>query len=130
MDSQPNSNRSPNRAASFGYAFQGIAHVFKTQPNARIHLLVTLSVAALGLWLGVGRLEWAILALAVGLVWVSEFMNTAVEAVIDLACPQVHPLAKAGKDTAAAAVLLAAGAAALAGALVLGPPLWARLTGN
>jgi diacylglycerol kinase len=115
------------RADSFRFAFHGLGHVLKTQPNARIHSAVTLAVAALGWWLGVGRMEWAVLGLAVGLVWASEFMNTAIEAVIDLTCPQMHPLAKTGKDVAAAGVLLAAGAAALAGLLVLGPPLWARV---
>ena len=115
------------RVISFRYAFAGLSYVLRTQPNARIHVAVTLIVAALGAWLGLGRLEWAVLGLAVGLVWVSEFMNTALEAVIDLTSPQAHPLAKAGKDVAAAGVLLAAAAAALAGLLVLGPPLWARL---
>jgi diacylglycerol kinase len=124
------SPRSASRAASFRYAFHGVSYVFKTQANARIHAAVMLGVVALGLWLRVGRLEWAVLGLAFGLVWASEFMNTAFEAVIDLASPQVHPLAKAGKDVAAAGVLLAAGAAAAAGLLVLGPPLWARLSGG
>jgi diacylglycerol kinase (ATP) len=123
-------SRSGSRTASFRYAFHGVGYVLKTQANARIHAAATLGVLALGLWLRVGRLEWAVLGLAVGLVWASEFMNTAFEAVIDLASPQVHPLAKAGKDAAAAGVLLAAGSAAVAGLLVLGPPLWARLSGG
>ncbi len=115
------------RVVSFRYAFSGVGYVLKTQPNARIHTVFTLLVVALGAWLGVGRLEWAVLWLAIGLVWASEFMNTALEALIDLASPQVHPLAKAGKDVAAAGVLLAAGAATVVGLLVLGPPLWARV---
>lgn len=67
------------------------------------------------------------LILAIGLVWSAEFMNTAVEAVVDLASPSRHPLAGAAKDTGAAAVLVAAAAAALVGFLVLGPPLWQKL---
>jgi diacylglycerol kinase len=81
----------------------------------------------LGLWLGLGRLEWAIIVLTVGLVWMAEFVNTALEAVVDLASPDLHPLAKVGKDVAAAAVLVGACTAVVVGLLVLGPPLWARL---
>jgi diacylglycerol kinase len=61
------------------------------------------------------------------MVFTAEFLNTAIEAVVDLASPQKHPLAKVGKDVGAAAVLIAALAAILVGLLILGPPLWARL---
>jgi diacylglycerol kinase len=88
------------------------------------------AVTALGLWLGLGRLEWAVIVLAVGLVWMAEFVNTALEAVVDLASPDLHPLAKIGKDVAAAAVLVGAITAVVVGLLVLGPPLWLRLFGH
>ena len=86
-----------------------------------------MAVTALGLWLGLGRLEWAVIVLAVGLVWMAEFVNTALEAVVDLASPDLHPLAKIGKDVAAAAVLVGAITAVVVGLLVLGPALWLRL---
>jgi diacylglycerol kinase len=124
------SNRAASRFASFSHALAGVGHVVRTQPNARIHILVTLGVVSLGLWLGVGRLEWAVLGMAIGLVWACECFNTAVEAVVDLASPDLHPLARIGKDAAAGGVLMAAGAAALAGLLILGPPLWAHLSGG
>jgi diacylglycerol kinase len=60
------------------------------------------------------------------MVFTAEFINTAIEAVVDLASPVNHPLAKVGKDVGAGAVLVAALAAALVGLLILGPPLWAR----
>jgi diacylglycerol kinase len=113
--------------ASFRYAFAGWAHVLHTQPNARLHAAATAAVVALAAWLGLGRTEWAVLALTVALVWVTECVNTALESVVDLASPGWHPLARAAKDTAAAAVLVAALAAVVVGLLLLGPPLWARL---
>ncbi len=61
------------------------------------------------------------------MVFTAEFINTAIEAVVDLASPAHHPLAKVGKDVGAAAVLVAALAAILVGLLILGPPLWAKL---
>jgi len=70
-----------------------------------------------------------VLLLTIGLVWTAEFLNTALEAVVDLASPQQHPLARIGKDVGAAAVLIAALIAVLTGLLILGPPLWMRLFG-
>jgi diacylglycerol kinase len=102
--------------------------MLRTQRNAWIHAVLSTLVFVLGLWLGLGRLEWAIIVLTIGLVWMAEFVNTALEAVVDLASPDLHPLARVGKDVAAAAVLVGAGTAVLVGLLVLGPPLVARLS--
>jgi diacylglycerol kinase len=121
-------NRAPSRLDSFRYAFAGWWYMLRTQRNAWIHAVISTLVFALGLWLGLGRLEWAIIVLTVGLVWISEFVNTALEAVVDLASPDLHPLAKVGKDVAAAAVLVGAATAVLVGVLILGPPLWQRLS--
>ncbi len=101
--------------------------MLRTQRNAWIHALASLSVFALSLWLGLNRLEWAVIVLTVGLVWMAEFVNTALEAVVDLASPDLHPLAKVGKDVAAAAVLVGAMTAVVVGLLVLGPPLWMKV---
>ena len=116
--------------ASLRHAIAGLGHMLRTQPNARIHAAITLSVIILGVWLDLGRIEWAILWLAIGVVWATEFVNTALEVLVDLASPDVHPLAKIGKDVAAGAVLLAAGATAVAGLFILGPPLWVRIIGS
>ncbi|NDJ54046.1 MAG: diacylglycerol kinase family protein [Chloroflexi bacterium] len=126
MDSQPK-KRSANRIDSFRHAFAGWWYVLRTQENAWIHGVATILVFGLGLWLGLQAIEWALIVLSIGLVWTSEFINTALEAVVDLASPDIHPLAKVGKDVAAAAVLLGAATAALVGVLVLGPPLIARV---
>jgi len=122
--------RSLSRLAAFSHAFAGWWYVIRTQRNAWIHTLASLTVVALGLWLELERLAWAILFLAIGLVWLAEFLNTALEAVVDLASPEHHPLARVGKDVGAAAVLIAAVTSLLVGLLVLGPPLWAKLAGG
>jgi diacylglycerol kinase len=101
--------------------------VLRSQRNAWIHAVATVCVVAAGLWLGVDRLSWALLLSAIGGVWLAEFLNTALEAVVDLASPEHHPLARVGKDVGAAAVLIAALTAAMIGVLVLGPPALARL---
>lgn len=114
---------------SFGYAFSGIAYLLRSQQNARIHAAITLVVIGLGIWLRLTGPQWAVLVLAMGLVWSAETVNTALEILVDLASPQVDPAAKSVKDLAAAAVLLAAIAAAAVGVLVMGPALVRRALG-
>lgn len=116
-----------SRATSFGYAFEGWWYVLKTQHNAWIHAVISAAVFGVGLWLRISPRDWAIIILTMMAVWMGEFINTAVEAVVDMAMPDVHPLAKVAKDVAAAAVLVGALGAILIGALILGPPLWMKL---
>jgi diacylglycerol kinase len=116
-----------SRLLAFGHAFRGWWHVLKTQQNAWIHSMVATLVIILGLWLGIPARDWAVIVLAIAMVFTAEFINTAIEAVVDLASPVHHPLAKVGKDVGAGAVLVSALAAALIGVLILGPPLLARL---
>lgn len=116
-----------SRLHSFRHAFRGWWHVLKTQQNAWIHLVFASLVVAVGLWLGLKPLDWAVIVLTIAMVFTAEFINTAIEAVVDLASPLQHPLAKVGKDVGAGAVLVAALAGVVIGLLVLGPPLWARL---
>lgn len=103
--------------------------MLRTQRNSWIHSTATICVIALSLWLGLSFVQWAILVLTIGLVWMAEFVNTALEAVVDLASPDIHPLARVGKDVGAAAVLVAAITSVVVGLLILGPALWARLLG-
>ena len=125
-----NNNEVYNRAKSFHYAFDGWWYVLRTQHNAWIHAVVSICVLALGLWLGLSRTDWAIIILAIMAVWMAEFMNTALEAIVDMASPDFHPLAKVAKDVAAAAVLVGACSSVLIGLLIMGPPLWQRLFGS
>jgi diacylglycerol kinase len=82
---------------------------------------------AIAFWLQIDRVSWAILILTITIVWMAEFLNAAVEAVINLASPELHPMAKVGKDVASAAVLLGVIASILVGVLLLGPPLVDKL---
>jgi diacylglycerol kinase len=117
------------RLRAFRHAFRGWGYVMRTQHNAWIHAVASTVVVILGLWLHLQPRDWAVVLLAIGMVWASEILNTAIEAVVDMASPLHHPLAKVGKDVGAAAVLIAAAAALLIGLLILGPPLAAKLTG-
>ena len=114
---------------SFHFAFAGLAYLFRTQRNARIHGIAGLCACTVAAWLRLDTVRWALLVFTIALVLILEGLNTAVEAAIDLAMPRIHPLAKAAKDLAAGMVLIAAIASVVVGLLVLGPPLWNKFFG-
>lgn len=115
--------RNENFRIALSHALAGLKYLVKSQRNSKFHLAATLLVIATGLFLRISITNWVFLIVAIGLVWITEAINTAVESVFDLVHPDEHQLVKIGKDTSAAAVLLAAMVSVLIGLLVLGPPL-------
>jgi diacylglycerol kinase len=109
----------------FGYAFQGIGYVVRTQRNARVHLALACLVVVAGLYLRLTTLEWAVLCLAMGFVFSAEMINTVAEVAVDMLTPRYHPMAKVAKDVGAGAVLIAALAAVGVGIAVFGPRMLA-----
>ena len=117
-----------SRARAFRNAFYGWWYVIRTQRNAWIHMVVSVVVILVSFLLHISATSWALILIAITLVWIAEFLNTALEAVVDLASNhQQHELARVGKDVGAAAVLIAAISSIIIGLLVLGPPLWAAI---
>ena len=119
--------RARNIFESFRFAIAGLWYALRTQRNTRVHLTIAAGAIAVGLWVGLSTVEWAILTLTVGFVLVSEMINTVAETLIDMISPGYHPLAKVIKDVTAGAVLLGAIVSAIVGLLMLGPPLWEQL---
>ena len=116
-----------SRIRSFKYAFQGWWYVIRTQRNAWLHALASIIVIGLSIWLKLERLEWVLIVIAIAFVWTAEFFNTALEAIVDLATKENHPLARVGKDVGAAAVLIASLTAAVIGIMILGPALLEKI---
>lgn len=116
------------RIASFGHALAGIYAFVKSQPNAWIHLFVTVIVVISGFLLQVTLVEWSLLIFAITLVLVSEALNTSIEYLCDLVSPGHHPLIKKSKDIAAGAVLISAIGAATIGCIIFLPHVLARLS--
>jgi len=116
-----------SRLTSFKNAIVGWWHVIRTQKNAWIHAVATVVVLLVAFWLRLPVRDWGVLILTIAMVWTAEFLNTALEIVVDLASPNLHPLAKVGKDVGAASVLIAALSAAVIGVLIIGPPLLTKI---
>lgn len=109
------------RLKSFGYALEGIAFMLKTQHNAWLHGLATIGVIVLALYCHVSASDWRWLIGAMGMVWVGETINTAVEYVCDVVSPDYNHAVKHAKDIAAGGVLIAAIAALVIGILTFWP---------
>ena len=99
------------------------------EKNSRIHLAATIIVVLLSAWLKISTLQWAVISIVIGMVWVAELLNTAIEAYFNLVHPEKSDLVKAGKDSAAGAVLVCALISVVVGLLILGPALFHKLIG-
>jgi len=108
---------------SFKYAIEGIIYAFKYEQNIIVHTLVMILVIILGIALKLSYFEWLICLVLFGLVIATEMINTSIEAVVDLACPKIDPLAKIAKDTASGAVLVFAITAAISGLIIFIPKI-------
>ena len=108
---------------SFKYAFEGIIQTYKGEQNLKIHTFIAILVVVFGFFLKISTVEWFACLILIGLVLMSEFFNTAIEYVVDLASPRIHPLAKAAKDTASAGVLIMSIMAAIVGGIIFIPKL-------
>lgn len=117
------------RLIGFRHAVAGVAHVVRTERNMRIHVAGAVLAVAFGAYSGLSRDEWLWVALAIALVWFAECVNTAVERTVDRIGEERHPLAKAAKDAAAGAVLIAAAFALVVALLVLLPAFLSRAGG-
>lgn len=109
------------RIKSFTYAFNGLRVLFKEEHNARIHLFATVCVVVAGIVLRISALEWVAVVFAVGLVFSGEILNSAIEDLADVVCPERDERIKKVKDLAAAAVLVAAFTAVIIGLIVFLP---------
>ena len=120
---------STNRLNSLSFALAGWLYMLRRQKNTRIQGVASIASLLLALWLQIDFVGLAIIILAITMVWMAEFVNAAVEAAINIAAPEIHPMAKVGKDVASAAVLLGVIASVIVGLLIMGPPLLEKLFG-
>lgn len=116
-------SKGTKKRIGFKYAFLGIKYVFSQERNFRIHLLAFVGIIIVGFIAKVSLLEWALLFTVSGIVLVAEMMNSAIELMVDYMKPDIHPTAKAIKDIAAGAVLIAAMTAIIVGCIIFIPKI-------
>ncbi len=113
--------KSRNLIQSFKYAINGLVTGFKKERNIKVDFCVGCVVMIFGFVFSISMTEWAVLVLCFTLVLSLEYVNTAIESVVDLASPEINPLAKVSKDVAAGAVLFAAINAVVIGIIIFLP---------
>lgn len=112
-----------SRLKSFTFAIAGLRHLVRVEHNARVHLAATIGVVGLSVALHISLADWRWIVLAIALVWITEALNTAIEALCDLVSPGYNAAIKVAKDVSAAAVLVASFAAFLIGVMTFAPYL-------
>lgn len=108
---------------SIKYSVEGAKEAFSKEPNMRIHAAAGSLALLIGLAVGLNKYEWLFLSFVIVFVFILEFINTSLEAIVDIVSPDYHPRAKVAKDVAAAAVLLASVQAIVVGAILFIPKL-------
>ena len=111
----------------FRNAFRGLYVIAKTTRHLFVHIICALIAVLLGFYFAISGLEWVALLFAIGLVFITEALNTAIEIDIDLTSPEYHPFARDTKDVAAAAVLLSAFVAVIVGLIIFLPKIFSML---
>lgn len=106
---------------SFQYAFRGLIKVFREEQNLRVQVSFGILVLFSAWFFELERLEWIVLILVIGLVFLAEIFNSAVERVTDVLKPRINDYVKEIKDIMAAAVMLASIMAILAGLIIFIP---------
>ena len=109
------------RIKAFRFALKGMATLWREEPTTRFHAVTSLAAVALGFWAGLGRIEWVLVVLFIGLAWFAEAVNTAVERAADAVTLEHHPLIGKAKDVASAAVLISNLTALVGGAILFWP---------
>jgi diacylglycerol kinase (ATP) len=112
-----------SRLGSFRFAINGLRSLLKYEHNSRIHLVAAILVIIAAILLKVSLSEWAILAAVMGIVFLTELLNSAIETLSDLIEPRYNEVIRTAKDYSAAAVLISALIALVVGCLIFIPKI-------
>jgi len=110
-----------SRIRSSDNAWRGLGVMLKTTHNAWLEVFFGVLAIYLGFVFNLSGVEWSIIVIAIGLVVITETINTAIEVDVDLTSPGYHPFARDIKDISAGAVFLACVVAGVVGLIIFGP---------
>ncbi|NLA33581.1 MAG: diacylglycerol kinase [Tenericutes bacterium] len=109
---------------SFKYSIEGLDYAYKNEQSMFIHFIAILLVTLTGFFLKINTIEWLFCICMFGIIMGAELLNTAIEAVVDMVMPDIHPLAKIAKDTASAAVFVLSIMTAIVGLIIFLPKIF------
>lgn len=112
-----------SRVKSFRFAFKGLAMLLMNEHNARIHTVAALAAILAGIILKINRLEWSVIIVVIGIVFITELLNSSLEMLSDTVRPEYDEGIRKAKDYAAAAVLISALISVIAGGLIFIPAI-------
>jgi|WetSurSiteA1Bulk_404760.scaffolds.fasta_scaffold13444_2 diacylglycerol kinase len=114
---------SGSRSESFRFAFSGLASLLKNEYNARIHLIAAAVAVIAGIILKIDLTEWCLLVIVIGLVFLTELLNTSLEALGDAVDREWNERIKKAKDYSAGAVLISAILSLIIGGIIFLPKI-------
>ena len=119
----PNKFSLKSRLQSFRFALNGLRFLLKYEHNSRIHSIAAIAVIVLGLLMKINPTEWSLLIVVIGMVFITELLNSSLESFADSLKPEWNDLIGKAKDYSAAAVLIAAVISLVVGAIIFVPKL-------
>ena len=108
----------------FVFAAKGLAEAIRTQFNIRFHFVATIIALGMSFYFSLTPTEWCLIILSIGIVWIAELLNTALEYLVDFVSPEYNDIAGKVKDIAASAALVAAIASASIGLIIFIPKIF------
>jgi diacylglycerol kinase len=112
-----------SRASGINIAFKGLGELLKNEHNARVHLFAAVIAITCGMILKLNALEWSLLAIVIGNVFITEILNTSLETLADIVQPEWNEKIRKAKDYSAAAVLISAIISVVVGGFIFIPKI-------
>ena len=115
--------KNKNILGSARHAAQGAAACYREERNFGDYTIIALTFLGFNMLLGSALWEYIVLIVLTAAVFAAEFLNTAIERLVDSLSGEINAANKFIKDAAAAAVLMFGGAFFLCEGLILLPKL-------
>lgn len=116
-------------SSSFKDCLNGFKYINTNEDNFKREIFLGIIALLLSYILKLSKIEFIIVIIMIALVLVCEVINTTVEKIVDLICPNYNKLAGEIKDIAAFAVLLMCIFALIIGAIIFIPKIIILLGG-
>ena len=91
---------------SFVNSFNGLKYAYLHEQSLLLHALLVIIVLISGFYFQISKMQWAILLIVLAMIMITELINTAIEATVDLVTDEYHELAKIAKDCGSAAAFV------------------------